>query len=75
MKKILVKIGGSVTTKKTATGFPLEIEQIKRVAGNYINFSPIKRIAREELWRASAWLDEKGRIPAFFLELEYLVII
>ncbi len=66
MKKILVKIGGSVTTKKTATGFPLEIEQIKRVAGNYINFSSIKRIAREELWRASAWLDEKGSIPAFF---------
>lgn len=45
--KIILKLGGSIITKKKSNKFPTSISRIKEVADSYINFSVIERIARE----------------------------
>jgi len=46
-QKIILKLGGSILTKKDTKDFPLSIEEIKRRADEYIRASDIKRIGRE----------------------------
>jgi len=55
-EKIVLKIGGSIITKRDVESFPLGIEEIKRGADEYIRYDNVKRIAGE-LREA---LDEKN---------------
>lgn len=47
MTKIVLKLGGSLITKKDVKNFPLEIEEIKQRADEYIRLNEIKRIGKE----------------------------
>jgi isopentenyl phosphate kinase len=47
MMKVILKLGGSIITRKGSNEFPADINKIKEIADNYINFSVIERIARE----------------------------
>lgn len=47
MTKIVLKLGGSLITKKDIKKFPLEIEEIKQRADEYIRLNEIKRIGKE----------------------------
>lgn len=47
MTKIVLKLGGSLITKKDVKNFPLEIEEIKQRADEYIHLNEIKRIGKE----------------------------
>lgn len=46
-EKIVLKLGGSILTKKDVKSFPLGIEEIKRHANEYIRHDKIKRIGKE----------------------------
>jgi isopentenyl phosphate kinase len=46
-KKIVLKLGGSITTYKNVTSFPLELEKIKNQASDYIRSDVIKRLVEE----------------------------
>lgn len=47
MKKIVIKLGGSVITKKDVKDFPMNIEDIKRNADDYIRREDVERLGRE----------------------------
>lgn len=47
MEKIILKLGGSLITKKDAEDFPFEIGRIRFSAENYMRLDAIKRIADE----------------------------
>ncbi len=47
LKKIILKIGGSVITKKDVKDFPLDMNEIKRVFYEYVRVDEIKRLGRE----------------------------
>ncbi len=46
-EKIVLKLGGSILTRKDAKVFPLSIEEIKRRADEYIRIENVKRLAKE----------------------------
>ncbi len=46
-EKIVLKIGGSIITKKDVNEFPLEISEIKEKADDYIKYDVIRRIGKE----------------------------
>lgn len=46
-KKIVLKLGGSIITKKTTKDFPLEIGEIKERADDYIRCGVIRRLGKE----------------------------
>lgn len=46
-KKIVVKLGGSIVTKKSVNDFPIEFEEIKQKADYYIRRGVVRRVAKE----------------------------
>jgi isopentenyl phosphate kinase len=46
-KKIVLKLGGSILTKKDTTDFPIEIQKIKDAADEYIRYDVIRKIGNE----------------------------
>lgn len=46
-KKIVLKLGGSIITKKDVDRFPIEISKIKEVADEYIRYDVVRRIGQE----------------------------
>jgi isopentenyl phosphate kinase len=47
IQKIVLKVGGSIITKKDTKDFPLSIEEIKRHADEYIRYDEMERIGKE----------------------------
>lgn len=47
MEKVILKLGGSLITKKDVKDFPIRIEEIEKVADEYIRLDVIERIAEE----------------------------
>jgi isopentenyl phosphate kinase len=45
--RVVLKLGGSILTRKGADDFPLEIEKIKQTADDYIRYDVVRRIGKE----------------------------
>jgi isopentenyl phosphate kinase len=50
MKKIVLKLGGSVITRKQTTAFPLTIEKIKENADRFIRYDIVRMLAEDILY-------------------------
>ncbi len=50
MKKIVLKLGGSVITRKQTTTFPLTIEKIKEDADRFIRYDIVRRLTEDILY-------------------------
>lgn len=46
-KKFVLKLGGSIVTKKEVDDFPLELDEIKERSDEYIRYDIIRRIGKE----------------------------
>lgn len=47
MTKIVLKLGGSIVTKKDVQDFPLDVREIKETADDHIRYDTVRRIAKE----------------------------
>jgi isopentenyl phosphate kinase len=47
VKKIVLKLGGSILTKKDVDDFPLDVEEIKERSDDYIRYDIVRRIGNE----------------------------